>query len=64
VPPVRLYNDSPGMSDLSLLSQNLGSIFSDMDGVDYIEPSREFLGLMLAFLLLLVYAVRDSQKRP
>jgi hypothetical protein len=64
VPPVRLYNDSPGMSDLSLLSQNLGSIFSDMDGVDYIEPSREFLGLMLAFLLLLVYAVRDSQERP
>jgi hypothetical protein len=52
------------MSDLSLLSQNLGSIFSDMNGVDYIEPSREFLGLMLAFLLLVAYAVRDSQKRP
>ena len=64
MPPVRLYNDSPGMSDLSLLSQNLGSIFSDMNGVDYIEPSREFLGLMLAFLLLVAYAVRDSQKRP
>ena len=41
-----------------LISGNLGSLFGDMAGGDYVENSREFLGLLMALVLLIVYSIR------
>jgi len=34
-----------------------------MAGGNYIEDSREFLGLALAFILLAIYSIKNSQSR-
>ena len=43
-----------------LTSENFSSIFSGMGSRDYIENSREFLGLVLAFILLTTYSIKNS----
>lgn len=59
---VGIISTAPGFSDY-LTSGDLGSIFSDMARGNYIENSREFLGLALAFILLATYSIKNSQGR-
>ena len=48
---------TPGFADY-VSSGNFNSIFGDMREFEYVEPTREFLGLSLALSLLLYYARR------
>ena len=48
---------APGFADY-IGSGNFGSIFGDMREISYIEPTREFLGLLLALSLLVFYVKR------
>ena len=54
------YLTSENFSSIFSEPENFSSIFSGMDSRDYIENSREFLGLVLAFVLLTAYSIRNS----
>ena len=59
---VGIISTAPGFGDY-LTSGDLGSILDNMAGGNYIEDSREFLGLALAFILLAIYSIKNSQSR-
>ena len=59
---VGIISAAPGFGDY-LTSGDPGSILGDMAGGDYVENSREFLGLALAFILLATYSIKNSQSR-
>ncbi|MGH8221546.1 MAG: transmembrane 220 family protein [Woeseiaceae bacterium] len=46
-----------------LTSGNLASILGDMSSGPHVEEAREFIGLVLALVLLGAYAFADAQKR-
>ncbi len=48
---------TPGFFDY-LNTGNFNSIFGDMQGPAYIEPTREFLGLLMAMGVLVYYVKR------
>jgi hypothetical protein len=48
---------TPGFLDY-VRSGDFGSITGDMRGLDYVEPAREFLGLLIALGLLVSYVRR------
>ncbi len=39
-------------------SGNFGSIVGDMSGPRYVEPTREFFGLLIALVVLVIYVKR------
>jgi hypothetical protein len=54
------YLTSENFSSIFSEPENFSSIFSGMGSRDYIENSREFLGLVLAFILLTTYSIKNS----
>ena len=54
------YLTSENLSALFSEPENWSSFFSGMGSSDYIENSREFLGLVLAFVLLTAYSIKNS----
>ena len=54
-----IISTAPAFGDY-LTSENFSSIFNGMGSRDYIENSREFLGLVLAFVLLTTYSIKNS----
>ena len=54
------YLTSENFSSIFSEPENISSIFSEMTSGDYIENSREFLGLVLAFILLTTYSIKNS----
>ena len=55
-----IISTAPGFGEY-VTSGNLGSILGEMTGGDYVENSREFLGLVLALILLVTYSIKGSQ---
>ena len=54
------YLRSENLGNLFSEPGNLSGFFSGMGSSDYIENSREFLGLVLAFVLLTAYSIKNS----
>ena len=54
------YLTSENFSSIFSEPENFSSIFNGMGSRDYIENSREFLGLVLAFILLTTYSIKNS----
>ena len=54
------YLASENFSSIFSEPESFSSVFSAMNSRDYIENSREFLGLVLAFVLLTTYSIKNS----
>jgi len=59
---VGLLSTAAGFGEY-LRSRNPGSLLGDMESASYVEQSREFLGLTLALILLLAYAIGRARRR-
>ena len=57
-----MFSTAPGFGEY-LTSGNVGSLFGEMTGGHYVEDSREFLGLVLALILLVTYSIKGPQGR-